>query len=103
MQALSILLRFPPLYVIVPPAMAKKPPKHPIDTRWFLRKIEDSGANISALAPRIRGLNGPLTQSNFYRMIHGERAMSLSEAVQLSAILAEPLDEIARRALGKKG
>lgn len=76
--------------------------KHPIDTPWFLAKMEARGLSMHTIAPKVKGLNGPLTYSNFYRLMHGERAMSLSEAWQLSEILGVELNEIARRALGKR-
>lgn len=76
--------------------------KRPIDTAWFLAKIEAKGLSIHTLVGKVEGLSGKLTYSNLHRMIHGQRAMSLSEACQLSDILGVPLEELARRALGKK-
>lgn len=83
--------------------MVRRPmKKHPIDTAWFLKKMESLGLNMHSLAPTIQGLNGPLDYAAFYRMIHGVRAMSLSEALQLAEILKAPLETIAKKALGKR-
>lgn len=98
MQALAIHLRIPKLRVIVPPAMKK----HPIDTAWFLARLEDAGLTMHALVGKIEGLNGKLDYGAIYRMLHGDRAVSLSEALQLAQILDQPLEELAKRALGKK-
>jgi len=76
--------------------------KHPIDTPWFLARLEDVDRTMHGLVGKIEGLNGKLDYGAIYRMLHGERAMSLSEAYQLAQILEQPLDEIARRALGKR-
>ncbi len=76
--------------------------RHPIDTAWFLARMEALGLSMHTVAPRVKGLSGPLTYSNFYRLIHGERAMSLSEGAQLAELLEVELTEIARRALGKR-
>lgn len=76
--------------------------RHPIDTAWFLARMESQGLSMHTLAPRVKGQSGPLTYSNFYRLIHGERAMSLSEAEQLADLLDVSLEEIARRALGRR-
>lgn len=76
--------------------------RHPIDTAWFLGRMADLEETMHTIAPLVEGLNGKLNYSAFYRMIHGERAMSLSEAVQLSEILKTPLETIAKRALGRR-
>lgn len=75
--------------------------KHPIDTRWFLKRMEDLDLSIHTVAPQIRGLSGKLDYASCYRMIHGERAISLSEAMQLAEILDTPLEMIAKKALGR--
>lgn len=83
--------------------MVRRPmKKHPIDTAWFLKKMEDAGQSMHTLAPKIQGLRGELDYAALYRMIHGERAMSLSEAVQLAEILKAPIEIIAKKALGKR-
>lgn len=76
--------------------------RHPIDTAWFLARMESQGLSMHTLAPRVKGLSGPLTYSNFYRLIHGERAMSLSEGAQLATLLGVSIEEIAHRALGRR-
>ena len=97
MQALALRLRIPALRVIVRPVK-----KHPIDTQWFLSRLEAADLTMHQLVGKLRGLNGPLDYGAIYRMLHGERAMSLSEADQLSDILGVELKELAKRALGKK-
>jgi hypothetical protein len=82
--------------------MVRRPmKKHPIDTKWFLNRIEDMGESIHALAPRMTGRNKKLDYSSLYRVLHGERAMSLQEAVEIAELLKTPLETVARKALGK--
>lgn len=87
---------------MVPPAMAKKAKKHPIDTAWFLARIEEKDLSIHAIAPKMSGRNSTLNYASLHLMLHGQRAMSLAEAVQLAEILELPLEDVARRALGKR-
>lgn len=75
---------------------------HPIDTNWFIARMTARGLSINGLAPRLTGHRGPMTYSNFYRLLHGEYAMTLIVATELAEILGVRLDEIARRALGKR-
>lgn len=97
MQAIHLNLIKPMRYVIVRCPMKK----HLIDTPWFLRRMDDLNLSMHTVAPMVEGLNGKLDYSSFYRMIHGVRAMSLSEAMQLSDILKTPIETIAKKALGK--
>lgn len=98
MQTAAIYLSFPMLHVIVPAAMKK----HRIDTQWFLLKIEAAGYTMHSLAPKLSGRNKTLDYASLYNLIHGRRAMSLLEAYELAEALDLPLEEIARRALGKR-
>lgn len=85
------------------PLLAMK--KSKIDTAWFLIQIDESGLSIRELAGRMVNRQGkPMDRGNLWRLLHGTstREMTVSEAVQFSEILEISLDEIARRALGKK-
>lgn len=75
--------------------------KHPIDTRWFLKRMEELDLSMHSTAASISGRNGKLDYASMYRLIHGDRAMSLQEALELSEILKTPLETIAKKALGK--
>lgn len=76
--------------------------KHPIDTAWFVNRLKARGLSINGTAPSLTGHRGPMTYSNFYRLLHGEYAMTLIVAAELAEILEVDLDEISKRALGKK-
>lgn len=99
MQARLNYLSFPILRVIVPPAMKK----HRIDTAWFLSRIEAAGYSMNSLAPKLSGRNEAMNYASLYNLIHGDRAMSFDEAVELSEILGVGLDEMKRRVKGKRG
>lgn len=74
---------------------------HPIHTNWFLNKFEEMGESMHSLAPRVRGHRGPMTYSNFRRMIHGEFMMTVYQVEDLSRLLKVPMETICRKALGK--
>lgn len=67
-----------------------------IDKAWFTAAIERSKyGSQRRLAPFLKNRNGvPVTQSNFSRMLSGERAMLLHEAQQLAKLLDVPLTEV---------
>ncbi len=97
MQGFQFNLRMPIRCGMVRHPMKKRP----IDTAWFLERIAAAGPSyntVAKLAPHIWGLKGRLDYASLYRMIHGERAMSLSEAKQLARLLGVSLRVIGEHA-----
>jgi hypothetical protein len=76
-----------------------------IDSEWFMRKIQESHhGSIRNLAPHIKCRSGKKMDAPMLsRMISGERAMLLTEAVQLSELLDLSLDQIVAHVAKSKG
>jgi phage repressor protein C with HTH and peptisase S24 domain len=66
-----------------------------MQSMWFQQALERAGASQADLARHLR-----LAPSAISRMMKGERQMKLLEAVQISAFLGVPQDEVLRRAGG---
>lgn len=64
-----------------------------MDANWFQQALEGAGASQADLARHLR-----LAPSAISRMLKGERQMKLLEAVQVSAFLGVPQDEVLRHA-----
>jgi len=64
-----------------------------MDATWFQQALERAGASQADLARHLR-----LAPSAISRMLKGERQMKLLEAVQVSAFLGVPQEEVLRHA-----
>src|SRR6187551_23027 len=64
-----------------------------MDAIWFQQALERAGVSQADLARHLR-----LAPSAVSRMLKGERQMKLLEAVQVSAFLSVPQDEVLRHA-----
>jgi transcriptional regulator with XRE-family HTH domain len=64
-----------------------------MDANWFQQALERAGVSQADLARHLR-----LAPSAVSRMLKGERQMKLLEAVQVSAFLGVPQDEVLRHA-----
>src|SRR5262245_41081912 len=64
-----------------------------MDSTWFQQALERAGASQADLALHLR-----LAPSAISRMLKGERQMKLLEAVQVSAFLGVPQEEVLRHA-----
>src|SRR6185312_15305947 len=60
-----------------------------MDPNWFQQALDRAGASQADLARHLR-----LAPSAVSRMLKGERQMKLLEAVQVSAFLGVPQDEV---------
>lgn len=76
-----------------------------IDSDWFVRKIQESPyGSIRSLAPAMKCRSGKkMDHPMLSRMLSGERAMLLTEAVQLSELLGVSLDQIVAHVVKPKG
>ena len=75
--------------------------KLPIDTKWFRALLDQRKTNIRQVALKMRGLEGRLDYASVHRMLTGKRAMTVSEALQLSRILEVDVEEIVHRATSR--
>src|SRR5437660_6077154 len=64
-----------------------------MDAMWFQQSLERAGVSQADLARHLR-----LAPSAISRMLKGERQMKLLEAVQVSAFLGVPQEEVLRHA-----
>jgi len=64
-----------------------------MDANWFQQALDRAGASQADLARHLR-----LAPSAISRMLKGERQMKLLEAVQVSAFLGVPQEEVLRHA-----
>src|SRR5215212_12188170 len=69
------------------------PGRYEMDANWFQQALDRAGASQADLARHLR-----LAPSAVSRMLKGERQMKLLEAVQVSAFLGVPQDEVLRHA-----
>jgi hypothetical protein len=70
------------------------------DAAWFAACITASShGSLRGIASRMTSRRGsPLNASALWRMLRGERTMTITEARQLADLLEQPLDEVIRRA-----
>lgn len=76
-----------------------------IDTEWFLKQLEARELSVRELASKMTNRQGNvMDRGDLWRLLHGERAreMTVAEASRLSELLEQPVEEIVRRALGKR-